>query len=74
MADVYLAKDLILGRGRSGSEGPEDQLLRRRGEIRLLWRVSQRGLETMAIWTILISFGLQISGEEEGQQYLAMGT
>ena len=26
MADVYLAKDLILDGGRSGSEGPEDQL------------------------------------------------
>ena len=26
MADVYLAKDLILDGGRSGSKGPEDQL------------------------------------------------
>ena len=49
MADVYLAKDLILDGEEVAVKGPREPTTR---QTRLLWRVSSRKREPWRIWTI----------------------
>ena len=68
MADVYLAKDLIPRRGRSGSEGPEDQL----PDGPDCCGTFQREARAMADLDHPHIVRITDIGEEDGQQYLAM--